>query len=102
MAKKTLASILKKTLVNVDAKSAKKNVPDMVVEGNPDAWRVICKASSKKEGWMKVTKAMFILGYGCLVQTSTQQDGQVSDALEFIPGVKIGRDNKGNRILEKF
>ena len=47
-----------KTLHNSDASTATKNVPDIVRFGNPDAWQLICKASSAAEGWMKSTKAL--------------------------------------------
>jgi hypothetical protein len=47
-----------KTLHNSTVSHAKKNVSDLIVFGDGDAWQLICKASSKAEDWMKSTKAM--------------------------------------------
>ena len=52
-------------------------------------FKLLCKASSKQEGWMKSTKAMEIENYGCVIQVSTQQGYQVAEAITFIPGIKI-------------
>lgn len=78
-----------KTLHNSSVSGAKKNVSDLVVYGNGDTFVLICKASSKAEGWMKSTKAMEIAGIGCVVQVTTQQGDQVAEALTFVPGVLI-------------
>lgn len=59
-------------------------VADVEVFGNPDRWKLVCKASSKSQGWMKSTKAMGLPG-GVLVQVSTQQGDHVAEALCFIP-----------------
>lgn len=64
-------------------------VPDIKTHGNPDTWRLICKASSVAGGWMKSTKAMCIPGIGVLVQVSTQQDGQIAEALTLVPGAML-------------
>lgn len=87
-----------KTLHNSTVSGARKNVKDIVVFGDGDTFKLICKASSKAEGWMKSTKAMQIDGVGCLVQVTTQQGDNVSEALAFVPGVKIVTllDNKEN------
>lgn len=94
----------KKTLVNADTDGAKKNVSDLQVWGNGDAFKLICKASSQKEGWMKSTKAMDVSG-GCLVQVTTHQrnhDGTnaVAEALTYVPGAVIKEtiDPEGNVI----
>jgi hypothetical protein len=84
----------KKTLNNSDINRAKEQVSDLEVFGNGDTFKLICKASSKKEGWMKSTKAMQIDGVGCVIQVTTQQsnpDGSyaVAEALTFVPGVRI-------------
>ena len=73
-------------------------VSDVEVVGG-DMWRVLCKASSKSQGWMKSSKAMEVPG-GCLVQVTTQQknpDGSyaVAEALAFVPGVKLAADPRG-------
>jgi len=84
-----VASSMKKSLGSTDINGAKKNVRDIVVFGNGDAFKLICKASSKTEGWMKSTKAMPIHGLGCVVQVTTQQGSNIAEALTFIPGAKI-------------
>lgn len=78
-----------KTMGNTDANGAKENVKDIVFFGNGDTFKLICKASSENEGWMKSTKAMEIQHIGCVVQVTTQQGQNVSEAVTFVPGVKI-------------
>jgi hypothetical protein len=78
-----------KTLANTTASQAKNNVKDIQFWGNGDMWKLICKAWSEEEGWMKSTKAMEIPNAGCLVQVSTQQDEEVAEAITFVPWVKI-------------
>lgn len=90
-----------KTLGNTTVSQAKDNVPDLVIWGEGDMFKLLCKASSESEGWMKSTKAMEIPGVGCVVQVTTQQgdlysgswqdDGTYSlaEAVTFVPGVKI-------------
>ena len=71
-----------KTLHNTDANGAKKNVKDIVFWGNGDTFKLISKASSESEGWMKSTKAMQA-GESVVVQVTTQQkniDGTYSIA----------------------
>ena len=85
---------IEKTLHNLDQSGTKTNVSDLVVFGNTDMFQLLCKASSKKEGWMKSTKALHIDNVGCLVQVSTQQrnpDGSyaLAEALSFVPRVDI-------------
>ena len=94
-----------KTLHNSDISGAKKNVPDTVVYGNGDLFKLLSKASSQREGWMKSTKAMEIPHVGCLVQVTTQQrnpDGSyaVAEALQFVPGVVL-LENAAGRCLIK-
>ncbi len=98
---------MSKTLVNTDANGATKNVKDIIFWGNGDTFKLISKASSKDEGWMKSTKAMQIDEVGCVVQVTTQQGDNVSEALTFVPGVEIveevGADGKAtSRRLKKF
>jgi hypothetical protein len=78
-----------KTFHNTDASGASKNVKDIVFWGNGDLFKLISKASSKNEGWMKSTKAMQIEGLGCLVQVTTQQGDNVAEAIAFIPAVVV-------------
>jgi len=83
-----------KTLNNSDVSGAKKNVKDLVTFGDGDLFKLLSKASSKEEGWMKSTKAMEIPGVGCVVQVTTQQGDNVAEALTFVPGVKIVPDGE--------
>lgn len=88
-----------KTLYNSDVSGARQNVPDIKVFGDGDTFKLICKASSQSEGWMKSTKAMEILGVGCVVQVTTQQrnpDGSyvIAEALTFVPDVTICESRK--------
>ena len=85
-----------KFMGNTDVNGARKNVKDIVVFGNGDMFKLLCKASSQEEGWMKSTKAMEVVG-GCVVQITTQQKNidltySVAEALTYVPGVKIAED----------
>jgi len=78
-----------KTMTNTTAAEASVQVKDIQFWGNGDTFKLISKASSQNEGWMKSTKAMQIKGVGCVIQVTTQQEGNVAEALTFVPGVKI-------------
>ncbi len=78
-----------KTLGNTCTNGTRENVRDVVFWGNGDTFKLISKASSKAEGWMKSTKAMEIVGAGCVVQVTTQQGDNVAEALTFVPNVHI-------------
>jgi len=93
-----------KTLYNSTVSGAHKNVSDLSVVGNGDMFKLLCKASSQEEGWMKSTKACFIDGVGCLVQVTTQQRNPngsyaVAEALTLVPGVHIVKDKNNGRCL---
>lgn len=91
-----------KTLNNTTANQAKDNVKDIVFWGNGDIFKLISKASSKNEGWMKSTKAMEISGVGCVVQVTTQQGNNVAEAVTFVPNVKILETvNSDNVVVER-
>lgn len=100
---KVVDSETPKTLTNTSVAEVKVKVPDVKVVGNGDSFKVLFKASSESEGWMKSTKALE-LPQGCLVQVTTQQrngDGTYSlaEALTFAPGVRIADDVNGGRKL---
>lgn len=80
---------MSKTLSNTTASQAKDNVKDIVFWGDGNTFKLISKASSVNEGWMKSTKAMEIAGVGCVIQVTTQQHDEVAEALTFVPGTKI-------------
>ena len=91
-----------KTLHNSTVSGARTNVSDLNIFGNGDTFKLICKASSKNEGWMKSTKAMQIGGVGCVIQVTTQQGDNVSEALTFVPGVRIelvDKDKNKGRVI---
>ena len=94
-----------KALGNTDANGAKKNVKDIVFWGNGDLFKLISKASSQSEGWMKSTKAMET-PFGVVVQVTTQQrnpDGSyaVAEALTFIPGAKVQEEKDGGTVVAR-
>ena len=71
---------VEKSLHNTTANGAKKNVKDIVFWGDGDSFKLISKASSEAEGWMKSTKGMQA-GKDVVVQVTTQQrniDGSYS------------------------
>ena len=83
----------KKSLQNTDADGARKNVKDIVFWGDGDTFKLISKASSKAEGWMKSTKAMQA-GRDVVVQVTTQQrnpDGSysIAEALTTVSNAEI-------------
>lgn len=95
-----------KTLHNSDVSGARENVKDIKVVGNGDMFQLLCKASSKEEGWMKSTKACDVR-HGCIVQVTTQQRNlngsySLAEALTYVPGVMIISDeNNGRRLIER-
>ena len=95
-----------KTLHNSTVSGARQNVSDLSVYGNGDTFKLICKASSNNEGWMKSTKAMQIDGIGCIVQVTTQQGDNIAEALTFVPGIKIelidGDKSNGRRLVSIY
>lgn len=91
-----------KTLCNSNISNARKNVEDLEIVGNGDLFLLLCKAYSKKEGWMRTTKAMEIKDRGCVIQVTTQQGDNVAEAVCFVPDVCITEDINGGRKLEGF
>jgi len=86
-----------KSLGNTDQNTARSNVADIVIFGE-DQFKLLSKASSKAEGWMKSTKAM-ATPVGCVVQVTTQQGDNVAEAVTFVPGVVIHTDvDRGGRV----
>ena len=82
LSSKTKGCNMEKTLGNTCANGATKNVKDIVFWGNGDLFKLISKASSQNEGWMKSTKAMQV-GTCVVIQVTTQQrnpDGSYSVA----------------------
>ena len=86
--------ILDKPVDVVNTEDAKAKINDLVISGDPDTWVLICKASSKSQGWMKSTKAMEVLGAGVVIQVTNENKTGVAEALTFIPGVKIDQNKQ--------
>tara|TARA_R100001244_G_C5166169_1_gene131431 strand:+ start:1724 stop:2029 length:306 start_codon:yes stop_codon:yes gene_type:complete len=92
---------MEKSLGNTDTSKAKINVKDLVVWGDGDLFKLISKASSKNEGWMKSTKAMEIKDVGCVVQVTTQQGDNVAEALTFVPFVSIEETKEDGKVVSR-
>jgi len=98
--------MIDKTWNNTSIAQAKKVTSDIEVFGDGDAWKLICKASSQSEGWMKSTKALATEA-GCLVQVSTQQcnpDGSyaVAEALQWVDDMTIDEiKNERGEVIER-
>ena len=88
-----------KTLENTAVENVKVNVPDVKIIGNGDSFRLLCKAYSKNEEWMKSSKAYEIPNVGCIVQVTTQHKDNIAEAVCFVPNVKIVDDINGGRKL---
>jgi len=88
-----------KTLDIKNTKELKEKVNDIKVFGDPDTWKLISKASSASQGWMKSTKGMEIYGLGVVLQVSTQQGDNVAEAVTFIPGAGIENILKDERVV---
>jgi hypothetical protein len=74
---------LQKTLDVKNNKDLKEKVADVEIFGD-DVWHLLCKASSKEQGWMKSTKVMNVFG-GCLVRVTTQNKDHVAESVVFVP-----------------
>lgn len=90
-----------KTLTNTTSSQAKDNVSDLIIWGNGDSFKLICKAASKQEGWMKSTKAMQIDGVGCIVQVTTQQGDNIAEALTFVPDIRVEEILEGDIVVSR-
>lgn len=95
--------ISEKDLGITTVRSAKGNISDLAVYGDGDTFRLLCKASSQEQGWMKSTKVCNVHG-GCVIQVTTQQrnpDGSyaVAEALTYVPGVKIDIEANPRKLI---
>ena len=82
-----------RSLSIVDRASMKAETPDAEIAGDPGRWRLVCKASSVSQGWMKSTKVLDVPG-GCLVQVTTEHRDQgrvvaCAEALTFVPNATV-------------
>ena len=74
-------------LKNTTNEDTKKNINDAFIFGD-DCWKLITKFSSESRGTMKSTKAMKC-GKDVVIQVTTQQGNNISEAITFVPGVRI-------------
>jgi hypothetical protein len=95
----------KKSLHNTTANGARKNVKDIVFWGDGDTFKLISKASSEAEGWMKSTKAMQA-GNNVVVQVTTQQrnpDGSyvIAEALTTVNNALISETFENGIVVKR-
>ncbi len=93
-----------KTLSVASVAEAKAKVPDIKVIGDGDTFKVLCKASSEDQGWMKSTKYLEIQGNGVILSISTQQrnpDGSyaVAETAVYCPGVKVSHESGFSKLV---
>jgi len=94
-------SITPKTLSNSANETVQDNVSDVVLLGvKTNPWRLLCKAFSEKEGWMKSTKAMALGNGQVAIQYTTQQlnaDGSytIAEAGVTTSGTLVESEEKG-------
>ena len=82
--------------------SSEGQAQDFSTWGNPDDFKLLFKAWSQKEAWMKTTKALQIDGVGCVVQVTTQNEELISESLTFVPGVKIEESfNQEGKVISR-
>ena len=81
---------MERALHNTNTADARASASDIAVTGNPDAWELVCKASSASQGWMKSTKRMKVPGgWLYLVTTEHRYPGSLpacAETLAFVPG----------------
>ena len=97
-----LSQRVTKTVNVSNIADAETKISDIEVIGNGDSFQLLCKASSKSQGWMKSAKAYEVPGVGCLVQVTTQQGDNVAEALVFVNDVTIEDDINNGRKLVKY
>lgn len=88
-----------KTLNVTSSEDLKQKVSDVEIFGNGDLFKLVAKASSKSQRWMKSTKCLN-LPTGALIQVSTQNCENVAEALQFIPNVNYNFDKSTFEMIE--
>lgn len=69
---------------------------------NQGGFQTLFKDGSERDGWVRTTKAMEIEDVGCIVQLTTQKNDNFSEALSYIPGVRIETSKNGDKKLVKI
>jgi len=92
-----------KDLGITEIRGAKANISDLVVYGDGDTFKLLCKASSQEQGWMKSTKVCNT-DFGCIVQVTTHQrnhDGtnSVAEALTYVPDMNIDIESNPRKLV---
>ena len=88
-------------------KNINKKASDTVTWGNQNLFKLICKASNAKEGWMRSTKAMEA-GNHVVVQVSTEQrtpSGEivVTEALTTVENAWICEEkDKDGKVISRW
>ena len=90
-----------KCLSTAPKNPVEENVRDLIVWGEDHQFKLISKASSVEEGWMKSTKAYEIEGLGCIVQVTTQQRDNVAEALTFVPSARIKEKKEKGKVVSR-
>jgi hypothetical protein len=89
-----------KSLHNTDTNPDHVNVKDIQFWGEA-TFKLISKASSEAEKWMKSTKALEIEGVGCVVQVTTQQGDNIAEALTFAPNTRIEEKLSNEKVVAR-
>jgi len=82
---------MERRLDNKNTAAAKATTHDIKIVGDPDVWKLICKASSESQGWMKSTKRMDVEGGYLTLVTTEHRDPETgavvacAEALVFHP-----------------
>lgn len=95
---------MKRDLAISEERGAKANISDLVIYGDTDTFKLLCKASSEDQGFSKSTKVCNVVG-GCIIQVSTMQrndDGSysVAEALTYVPGMNIDITTNPRRLVQ--
>jgi hypothetical protein len=91
---------MSKKLDHTKVEDVKNSTPDLVVFGDSDVWRLLCKASSENQGWMKSTK-LLDTPLGTVIQVTTEfrefeteEVTACAEALTFVPGLHYDFDKQ--------
>lgn len=96
-----------RTLSCADMEDACEKVSDIITWGDPGMFKLICKTSSAKEGWMRSTKAMEA-GDHVIVQVSTHQrntSGEmvIAEALTTVENARIcEQKDKSGKVINRW
>ena len=69
---------------------------DIQTRGDSDLFEFFSEASSQREGWKEVVRVAQLFN-GCIVQTTTQQFGNLVQSSVFVRNVKLGPRVDGKR-----